>query len=127
MMLRLSFNRSTRPGRKTKKGETTMARPGITREQVFSACDELTARDETPTIDKIRALIGGSPNTVHKYKREWEIENPQKNRNPADEVRRLERVVADLEKDLANAQALAEARQEIVDLLREQLAAAQKP
>ena len=48
-----------------------MARPGITAEQVNQAADELKGRGENPTIDRIRALIGGSPNTVHRHLKAW--------------------------------------------------------
>lgn len=87
-----------------------MARPGITAEQVNQAADELKGRGENPTIDKIRALIGGSPNTVHRHLKAWKATQPQARREapqlPADLQAAL---VAEIDKAASAARAEAEA------------------
>ena len=48
-----------------------MAR-GITEDAVFQVADELLARGERPTIERVRRTLGsGSPNTVNKHLETW--------------------------------------------------------
>ena len=101
-----------------------MARPGITREQVWQAADQLKGEGDDPTIEKIRARIGGSPNTVHKHFREWRQSQPQAQREapqlPADLQAAL---VAEIDKQASAARAAAESEaiqaQEAADTLAE--------
>jgi DNA repair exonuclease SbcCD ATPase subunit len=50
-----------------------MAREGVTREQVFHACEQLTERGEKPTMRGVRAALGntGSPNNIAVWTKEW--------------------------------------------------------
>lgn len=49
-----------------------MARPGITKEQVFDAAEAIAAEGGNPTVTRIRAWCkGGSPNTITPLLREW--------------------------------------------------------
>lgn len=64
-----------------------MARPGIQRDQVFVAADELLKAGQRPTIEKVRQkLKTGSPNTITPLLDEWFKELPrriQEGRAPA--------------------------------------------
>jgi hypothetical protein len=49
-----------------------MARPGISKKEVFSAANELVGQGIEPTIDQIRAILGtGSNSTIAGFLREW--------------------------------------------------------
>lgn len=49
-----------------------MARPGVTKEQVFAAANAVLARGDRPTIDRVRQELGtGSPNTVNGHLDDW--------------------------------------------------------
>ena len=49
-----------------------MARPGITYQEVASACDQIVAASETPTIKRVTEVLGtGSPNTVLRHLNTW--------------------------------------------------------
>lgn len=49
-----------------------MARPGITYQEVASACDQIIALNETPTINRVRDVLGtGSPNTILRHLNSW--------------------------------------------------------
>jgi hypothetical protein len=54
-------------------------RPGrpkkATREAVWEAADELSARGEYPTAEKVRALTGGSYSTINPLLDEWAREH----------------------------------------------------
>jgi hypothetical protein len=39
-------------------------RPGLTLSEVSRVCDDMLKRGERPTIEKIRKVLGGSPNTI---------------------------------------------------------------
>lgn len=53
-----------------------MARPGVTKEQVFSAANTLKSEGTAVTIVNVRNHLGtGSPNTVHRYLADWKLEN----------------------------------------------------
>ena len=55
-----------------------MARPGVTREQVFEACDALAREGQNPTIVSVRARLGGgSPNTLVPLLAEWKTLHEQ--------------------------------------------------
>jgi chromosome segregation ATPase len=50
----------------------TMARPGITKNDVFKAATELVGRGGDPTIEQIRGILGtGSNSTIAGFLREW--------------------------------------------------------
>ena len=56
--------------------ETIMARPGLTKEDVFTAADTLKTQGTSVTIQNIRNLLGtGSPNTIHRHLANWKGEN----------------------------------------------------
>lgn len=56
-----------------------MARPGVTREQVFETCDALVREGQNPTIVSVRARLGGgSPNTIAPLLAEWKALHEQK-------------------------------------------------
>jgi chromosome segregation ATPase len=56
-----------------------MARPGVTREQVFETCDALVREGQNPTIVSVRARLGGgSPNTIAPLLAEWKSLHEQK-------------------------------------------------
>jgi chromosome segregation ATPase len=49
-----------------------MARTGINLEQVVMAAEQITSQGETPTIEKIRFMLGaGSNTTISKYLNDW--------------------------------------------------------
>ena len=49
-----------------------MARSGVTYEQVVEAATAIEAEGEHPSIQRVRQRLGsGSPNTIHKYLRQW--------------------------------------------------------
>lgn len=49
-----------------------MARPGVQKEQVFAAADDLVEEGVKPTVEKIRHHLGtGSPNTISPMLDEW--------------------------------------------------------
>lgn len=49
-----------------------MARPGVTREQVFEAADALVLEGQAPTVVAVRTKLGGgSPNTIAPLLAEW--------------------------------------------------------
>lgn len=49
-----------------------MARPGVTREQVFETADALVREGQNPTIVSVRQRLGGgSPNTITPLLAEW--------------------------------------------------------
>jgi chromosome segregation ATPase len=49
-----------------------MARPGVTREQVYGAADALVLEGQAPTVVAVRTKLGGgSPNTITPYLAEW--------------------------------------------------------
>jgi chromosome segregation ATPase len=53
-----------------------MARPGVTREQVFEAADALLREGQTPTVVGVRTKLGGgSPNTITPLLAEWKAQN----------------------------------------------------
>lgn len=53
-----------------------MARPGVTREQVFEAAEAIVAEDQSPTIVAVRSRLGGgSPNTIAPLLAEWREAN----------------------------------------------------
>jgi len=50
----------------------TMARPGITKNDVFKAATQLVGRGTDPTIEQIRGILGtGSNSTIAGFLREW--------------------------------------------------------
>jgi chromosome segregation ATPase len=60
-------------------GETAMARPGITREQVFEAAEALLLEGQAPTVVGVRTRLGGgSPNTVAPWLAEWKAQSETK-------------------------------------------------
>jgi colicin import membrane protein len=60
------------------QGEYSMARDGITFEQVAAAADALVGQGKQPTIKAIRdALRTGSPNTVHRHMVAWREAGPR--------------------------------------------------
>lgn len=88
-----------------------MSRSGITQDQVFQAADQLKGRGETPTIENIRAITGGSPNTVHRHKKVWEQSQPRVRREaPQLPVQLQSDLVAELERQAVVARAEAEAK-----------------
>ncbi len=49
-----------------------MARPGITKDQVFDAADALAREGQSPTVVAVRSRLGGgSPNNITKWLSEW--------------------------------------------------------
>jgi len=49
-----------------------MARPGVTREQVYGAADALVLEGQAPTVVAVRTKLGGgSPNTIAPLLAEW--------------------------------------------------------
>jgi chromosome segregation ATPase len=49
----------------------------ITREEIFSACDQIFEQGKTPRIEAIRSILGsGSYSTIAKYLREWKEQAP---------------------------------------------------
>ena len=49
-----------------------MARPGVTREQVHQAADEIAAEGQNPTVMSVRNRIGGgTPNNITRWLSEW--------------------------------------------------------
>lgn len=46
-------------------------RPGVDRARVHQAADQLLAAGERPTIERVRKLVGGSPNTLGPILNEW--------------------------------------------------------
>jgi len=49
-----------------------MARPGVTREQVYETADNLTRDGQSPTVVAVRTRLGGgSPNNITKWLAEW--------------------------------------------------------
>ena len=49
-----------------------MARPGVTREQVHQAADEIAAEGQNPTVMSVRTRLGGgSPNNITPWLGEW--------------------------------------------------------
>lgn len=49
-----------------------MARPGITKSDVFKAANELVGRGTDPTIEQVRGILGtGSNSTIAGFLREW--------------------------------------------------------
>ena len=56
-----------------------MARPGITREQVFDTAESLLLEGQTPTVMGVRTRLGGgSPNTITPWLAEWKAEHETK-------------------------------------------------
>ena len=56
-----------------------MARPGITREQVFDTAESLSLEGQTPTVMGVRTRLGGgSPNTITPWLAEWKAEHETK-------------------------------------------------
>jgi chromosome segregation ATPase len=56
----------------------SMARPGITYDQVASVADAIIGEGQQPTINAVRDRIGtGSPNTIHKHLTAWRAARPQ--------------------------------------------------
>lgn len=56
-----------------------MARPGITREQVFEAAEALLLEGQAPTVVGVRTRLGGgSPNTVAPLLSEWKAQSESK-------------------------------------------------
>jgi chromosome segregation ATPase len=53
-----------------------MARPGITREQVFEAAEALAAEGATPTVVAVRTRLGGgSPNNITPWLAQWKAQH----------------------------------------------------
>ncbi|MAZ90327.1 MAG: hypothetical protein CL693_22070 [Cellvibrionaceae bacterium] len=83
-----------------------MARPGITFDQVAAEAERQRAAGATPTIEKIRAAIGGSPNTVHKHLKVWKGVNPEGERKAPELPPALQAaIVAELQKQADEASA----------------------
>jgi uncharacterized coiled-coil DUF342 family protein len=56
-----------------------MARPGVTREQVFETADALVREGQNPTVVAVRTRLGGgSPNTITPLLAEWKALNETK-------------------------------------------------
>lgn len=56
-----------------------MARPGVTREQVFEAAEALVLKGEAATVVAVRNhLGGGSPNTITPHLSEWKAQHENK-------------------------------------------------
>ena len=56
-----------------------MARPGITREQVFETAEALAAEGVTPTVVAVRTRLGGgSPNNITPWLAEWKAQHETK-------------------------------------------------
>ena len=52
-----------------------MPRSGVTKDQVYAACDAVVARRDEPTLDAVRTEIGsGSKGTIAPLVREWRAE-----------------------------------------------------
>ena len=51
-----------------------MRRAALTRDDVFAAASALAATGQRPTLELIRAQIGGSYTTIKNFLREWEAE-----------------------------------------------------
>ena len=111
----------------------------VTKEQIFSAADELAAAGQRPTLEAIRQITGGSYTTISPALNEWKARQataaaPLREPAPQAVTDRLAELGGDLwtiALDLANARlasieaAEAAARGE-TDELRGQLAAAQE-
>jgi len=61
-----------------------MARPGLSYEIVAKAADELSQAGETPTINRIREILGntGSPTTISRLLKEWKDKHGAHNDDP---------------------------------------------
>jgi chromosome segregation ATPase len=56
-----------------------MARPGVTREQVFEAAEALIAEGVAPTVVAVRTRLGGgSPNNIAPWLAEWKAQHETK-------------------------------------------------
>jgi chromosome segregation ATPase len=56
-----------------------MARPGVTREQVFETAEVLAAAGVTPTVVAVRTRLGGgSPNNIAPWLAEWKAQREHK-------------------------------------------------
>jgi hypothetical protein len=49
----------------------TPGRPGLSAPEVAKLCDDMLKRGERPTIEKIRHVLGGSPNTITRLLDDW--------------------------------------------------------
>ncbi|MBW2185890.1 MAG: DNA-binding protein [Deltaproteobacteria bacterium] len=99
-----------------------MAKQGVSKEEVLSAINTIVGEGQKPTIARIRQLIGGSPNRLLVFLREWRDSKPLLEQSVAETsaalrqiLEQLEKVVAyDLEKAVTNAKSEVE-----TDLLEE--------
>jgi len=49
-----------------------MARPGVTKQEIYTAANTIVAKKQTPNVANIRELLGrGSFNTIQKYFKSW--------------------------------------------------------
>jgi len=102
-----------------------MPRPGITYEQVAQAASILVEQGNKPTIQRIRDELGtGSPNTIHRYLRDWKAAQAPTQRAVIQLPDALIRAVADeIERQVSIARAEVEAQaqesQQTADMLAE--------
>jgi len=101
----------------------SMARTGITYEQVAAAADAIIGEGSQPTIDAVRKRIGtGSPNTVHRHLTAWRAARPQATvAAPELPASLTASIAAEIEKAAASARAevetkLVQSQQEAAEL-----------
>ncbi len=59
-----------------------MARPGVTKQEVYQAANTIVAKQRIPNVADIRKLLGrGSANTIQKYFKNWKQDCYQKGSN----------------------------------------------
>ena len=94
-----------------------MARPGVTKEEVFTAANTLKSEGTSVTIVNVRNHLGtGSPNTVHRHLANWKLDNIATKKTSIDisetlkkallsEIQHInEKEVGDIEQRLKDAQ-----------------------
>lgn len=82
-----------------------------TREKVFATASQQQSDDITPTIDTIRASIGGSPNTIGPHLAAWKEANAATLQQVEQaQVSEVERAVHQVLEKLAKGSAAAQAR-----------------
>ncbi len=60
------------PGTPARRAYNGVNRPGVKRDDVFAACEELLRAGERPSVERVRMHIGsGSPNTITPHVNAW--------------------------------------------------------